>query len=136
MIADSSYALTIRRGSVVKTLSLTDLAALPQRSATLPIACVEGWSASRRWTGVSLRTVLDHVGITDADEVRVGSVQKGGRYRASVLGHDHVHDPDTLLAMQVDGEPLHPDHGYPIRLIAPNRPGVLQTKWVATLDVR
>ena len=39
-------------------------------------------------------------------------------------------DADTLLAMQVDGEPLTLDHGFPLRLIAPNRPGVLQTKWV------
>ena len=57
-------------------------------------------------------------------EAGVGSVQKGGRYRASVLEHDHVHDPDTLLAMQVDGEPLHPDHGYPTRLIACPQPPV------------
>ena len=31
--------------------------------------------------------------------------------------------------------PLHIDHGYPARLIAPNRPGVQQTKWVARLEV-
>lgn len=38
--------------------------------------------------------------------------------------------------MDIDGEPLHIDHGFPCRLIAPNRPGVLQTKWVTTLEVR
>ena len=47
----------------------------------------------------------------------------------------HARDPLTLLALRLGGEPLHPDHGYPCRLIAPNRPGVLQTKWVGALTV-
>ncbi|MGH2898528.1 MAG: molybdopterin-dependent oxidoreductase, partial [Solirubrobacteraceae bacterium] len=45
------------------------------------------------------------------------------------------HD-DTLLALEINGEPLHLDHGFPCRLIAPNRPGVQLTKWVTELEVR
>jgi DMSO/TMAO reductase YedYZ molybdopterin-dependent catalytic subunit len=41
----------------------------------------------------------------------------------------------TLLALRVGGEQLHLDHGFPVRLIAPNRPGVLQTKWVSKVVV-
>lgn len=41
----------------------------------------------------------------------------------------------TLLALQVGGEELHLDHGFPVRLIAPNNPGVPQTKWVGTVEV-
>jgi DMSO/TMAO reductase YedYZ molybdopterin-dependent catalytic subunit len=41
----------------------------------------------------------------------------------------------TLLALRVNGEVLHPDHGFPCRIIAPSRPGVLQTKWVTRLEV-
>ncbi|MEP7092226.1 MAG: molybdopterin-dependent oxidoreductase [Nocardioidaceae bacterium] len=37
--------------------------------------------------------------------------------------------------MRLNGEALSIDHGYPARLIAPNRPGVLQTKWVARIEV-
>lgn len=39
-------------------------------------------------------------------------------------------DRDTLLALELDGEPLAFDHGFPLRLIAPHWPGVQQTKWV------
>jgi DMSO/TMAO reductase YedYZ molybdopterin-dependent catalytic subunit len=53
-----------------------------------------------------------------------------------VLDAGFVDDPDTLLALQVNGEPLHLDHGFPCRLIAPNRPGTMQTKWVARLTIR
>ena len=68
-------------------------------------------------------------------DVRVESIQPHGPYRSSVLNHFHSHDPDTLLALKVNGEVLHPDHGYPVRLISPNNPGVLQTKWVKEVVV-
>jgi DMSO/TMAO reductase YedYZ molybdopterin-dependent catalytic subunit len=53
----------------------------------------------------------------------------------SELNRFQAHDRDTLLATGIDGEVLHPDHGFPARLIAPNRPGVEQTKWVGRLEV-
>ena len=62
-------------------------------------------------------------------------MQRRGAYRHSRLNPDHARDPLTLLALELNGEPLHLDHGYPVRLIAPNRPGVEQTKWVTRLVV-
>jgi DMSO/TMAO reductase YedYZ molybdopterin-dependent catalytic subunit len=47
----------------------------------------------------------------------------------------HARDELTLIALRLHGEPLHLDHGYPCRLIAPNRPGVLQTKWLGRITV-
>jgi DMSO/TMAO reductase YedYZ molybdopterin-dependent catalytic subunit len=52
-----------------------------------------------------------------------------------VLEPSHARDPLTLLATRLNGATLAADHGYPARLIAPNRPGVLQTKWVTQLVV-
>jgi DMSO/TMAO reductase YedYZ molybdopterin-dependent catalytic subunit len=116
-------------------LSLDDLRALPQHEATLPIACVEGWSASARWRGVRVRDLLASAGARTGSTVAVESLQPTGRYRRSELNADQRDDADTLLALELDGEPLHIDHGYPVRLIGPNRPGVLQTKWVGRLVV-
>ena len=117
-------------------LTLADLRALPQREATLPIACVEGWSASARWRGVPVRDLLAMAGADPSAGVTVESLQPRGLYRSSVLNRDQVTDPDTLLALELDGEALHLDHGFPVRLIGPNRPGVSQTKWVDRLVVR
>jgi DMSO/TMAO reductase YedYZ molybdopterin-dependent catalytic subunit len=114
-------------------LSLADLRDMPQHEARLPIACVEGWSASARWRGVRVRDLLDLAEAGDADVVVVESLQRSGRYRASELRGAQIRDPDTLLALDLDGEPLDIDHGFPVRLIAPGRPGVLQTKWVDRL---
>lgn len=118
------------------SLDLTDLAAFPQHRATLAIACVEGWSASANWQGVRVHDVLERAIVSHFDTVDVVSLEQGGLYSRSVLNGPQVRDRDTLLATSVNGEPLNLDHGYPVRLIGPNRPGVMQTKWVSRLVVR
>jgi DMSO/TMAO reductase YedYZ molybdopterin-dependent catalytic subunit len=131
----STFTLIIEHdGTQLTALTLADLQSIAQRTATLPIACVEGWSTNQRWTGVSVGDLLALVGMQGRG-VRVESLQRGGRYRRSELTVDQAADLDTLLALQVNGEPLHPDHGFPVRLIGPGRPGVLQTKWVDRLVV-
>ena len=134
LVNSPDYRLMVD-GRVAKPLSFTlaELRALPQHSATLAITCVEGWSTSQRWTGVRVRDLLTMAGAPAHGTARVESFQPYGSYRISDLDHWQAHDPDTLLALQVNGEPLAPDHGYPLRLIAPNRPGVMQTKWVNKL---
>jgi DMSO/TMAO reductase YedYZ molybdopterin-dependent catalytic subunit len=102
---------------------------------SLPIACVEGWSAGATWTGVRVRDLLDLVGAPAGSDVRVVSLQQTGPYRFTVLQGSFADDPLTLLALRLNGETLSIDHGYPCRLIAPNRPGVFQTKWVTRIEV-
>ena len=65
----------------------------------------------------------------------VTSLQQQGPDRVTTLPANFVDDSRTLLALALDGEPLSIDHGYPARLIAPDRPGALQTKWVARIEV-
>jgi DMSO/TMAO reductase YedYZ molybdopterin-dependent catalytic subunit len=111
-------------------LSLADLQALPQRTERLPISCVEGWSANATWSGVRLGDLLAEAGLPRDTEVTVESLQTGGLYRVSTVSAPQARSPRTLLALRLNGAELAPDHGYPVRLIAPNRPGVMQTKWV------
>jgi DMSO/TMAO reductase YedYZ molybdopterin-dependent catalytic subunit len=86
---------------------------------------------------VRLRDLVTLVGgDPDRSAWEVESLQATGRYRASTVTPALARDPLTLLALRLGGEVLHPDHGYPARLIAPNRPGVLQTKWVGRITVR
>ena len=136
-LVDESYRLRVS-GRVGTPLSLTlaELQALPQRTATLPIACVEGWSASATWTGVSLAALLDLADAEPGAEIALRSLQTGGLFRGSTVSADQAADLDTLLALRLNGEPLALDHGYPVRLIGPNRPGVFQTKWVSHVVVR
>src|SRR4029079_1180332 len=79
--------------------------------------------------------LLDLVGAPAGSEVLVESLQEHGGERGSTLAGHFSDQPHTLLALDLGGEPLSLDHGFPCRLIAPDRPGVLQTKWVGRLEV-
>ncbi|MBF9128731.1 molybdopterin-dependent oxidoreductase [Plantactinospora sp. S1510] len=135
IVVPADFQLEITWPGGRRGVYLADLAALPQRTAELPIACVEGWSASAYWTGIPILDLLGHAGAPTGRPVRVSSLETGGLYSTSVLPANHASDPLTLLALRINGEVLSPDHGYPCRLLAPGRPGVLQTKWVARLEV-
>jgi hypothetical protein len=117
------------------TFTLAELRSLPAHIAELSIACVEGWSWSGRWTGVRLEDLLTMAGAATDAEVHVESLEQHSPYRVSFLNDAQAHDRDTLLATHLDDEPLSNDHGYPLRLIGPGRPGVNQTKWVTKVVV-
>ncbi|MBO7935963.1 molybdopterin-dependent oxidoreductase [Streptomyces sp. S9] len=122
-----------RTGTV--RLSRAQLAELPQHSAALPIACVEGWSTSDQWwRGVRLRDLAALVGHEDdPPDLFVESLQRHGAFRHAALRANQVADPRSLLALSVNGETLSPDHGHPARVVVPAAPGVLNTKWVARM---
>jgi hypothetical protein len=137
LLFDPGYRLTLAGPGRTLSLALPELVGLPQHTVVLPISCVEGWSATATWTGVRLRDLVALLGVDpERAEVVVESLETRGRYRAATVPPSHTRDPFTLIALRLNGEVLHPDHGYPARLIAPNRPGVLQTKWVARITVR
>ncbi|MEV0619284.1 molybdopterin-dependent oxidoreductase [Nonomuraea sp. NPDC050404] len=117
------------------TFGYADLTAMPQHSVRLPLSCVEGWSVECEWTGVRLRDLLKAAGAAPDAFVTVVSLERAGWYRSSEVRPPHWNDPLTLLALRVNGQPLDLDHGFPVRLIAPNRPGVQQTKWIEEVRV-
>ncbi|MFL6155395.1 MAG: molybdopterin-dependent oxidoreductase, partial [Marmoricola sp.] len=129
------YRLTVAYRDTSMTFSRAELEQLRQRTHDLPIACVEGWSANGTWTGVRLRDLLDAVGAPRGHDVEVESLQPKGPYRKTFMPRQFADDDLTMLALGLEGEPLALDHGYPCRIIAPGRPGVLQTKWVSRLEV-
>ena len=128
-----NYRLFLRAGERVTILSREQLLALPQRTARLPIACVEGWTTTQTWTGVPLAALARHAGAPDASEVFVESLQPKGVLRHASLNRAQITAPDALLALKVNGHDLPLDHGYPARIIVPALPGVHNTKWVARM---
>ncbi len=63
------------------------------------------------------------------------SLQKRYAFGVTELQSNFADADKTLVALKLNGEDLSLDHGYPARLIAPNRPGVLQTKWLTSVEV-
>ncbi|MFD9220087.1 molybdopterin-dependent oxidoreductase [Streptomyces sp. NPDC060064] len=129
------WRLVVRGGGRESILTRDQVLALPQHSAALPIACVEGWSTdNQEWSGVRLADLAALVGFADrAPGVFVESAQRSGAFRSAMLRDNQVRDARSLLALRVNGTDLSLDHGYPARVIVPANPGVHNTKWVTRL---
>ncbi|MBV8965740.1 MAG: molybdopterin-dependent oxidoreductase [Mycobacteriaceae bacterium] len=130
-ITGAGWRLRIDGGPVPVFLDRAALAALPQHTARLPIACVEGWSTTETWSGVRLRDLADLAKVPNPVSARVASLERYGAFNHAVLQANQINDPDSLLALRVNGAELSLDHGYPARIIVPALPGVHNTKWVA-----
>jgi DMSO/TMAO reductase YedYZ molybdopterin-dependent catalytic subunit len=128
----SGYALQVR-GARELRLTRAQLEALPQRTARLPIGCVEGWSTEQEWTGVPLAALARMAGVPSPSSAHVESLQPKGVLRQITLNGAQVRAADALLALKVNGAGLPLDHGYPARIIAPAVPGVHNTKWVGVI---
>lgn len=133
----AGWRLQVAGGPVPASFSRADLLAMPPTEAVLPIACVEGWSASRRWSGVRVADLLEASGVDLASvkSVTFHSLEGDGLYSRSEHLRAFVLAPDALVALEVEGEALDVDHGYPARLVIPDQPGVRQTKWLSRIEV-
>jgi DMSO/TMAO reductase YedYZ molybdopterin-dependent catalytic subunit len=145
-------------GTGVRTvveLSYDDVRSLPQVSVVKALECAgngrrffkenhgkeaEGvqWRLGAigvaEWTGVRLRDLLELAGLTDAarDVMPEGLDDHHGR-RPMPLAKA-VAD-DTILAMQMNRDPLPPDHGFPARVVVPGWLGTASIKWVGRIQV-
>ena len=128
----SQWTFTID-GAVAQSRSWTwdELQALPQDTFTVDIHCVTRWSKlDTTWTGVSLDTLLAEVE-TDA---RYVSAWCDGGYTTNVPLED-LRDGKAWIAHTFDGEPLHPEHGGPARLLVPHLYFWKSAKWVRGLSL-
>jgi DMSO/TMAO reductase YedYZ molybdopterin-dependent catalytic subunit len=125
------WRLTVRAGDGPgRSLGRPELMAMRQITASLPIACVEGWSTTQSWTGVRLADLARLAGIDHPDELLVHSLQDHGLLRRVTLNDDQIAHPHAMLALRVNSADLSLDHGFPARIIVPALPGVHCTKWV------
>jgi DMSO/TMAO reductase YedYZ molybdopterin-dependent catalytic subunit len=95
-----------------------------------------------RWRGVPLRELLERAGLRrDAVDVMPEGLDQP--VIADGVDHGHVRRPlplakaldDALVAVEMNGEELPPDHGFPARLVVPRWIGVASVKWLGSIEV-
>ena len=131
-----SFRLTID-GLVERplTLSYDELRALPAVRQISDFHCVEGWGVDDvRWDGVRMQSIAELVQPTD-DAKFVTFHSLAGVYRDS-LSLQQSMLPDVLLAYDLDGLPLTPAHGLPLRLVMPRMFGYKGSKWLTRVEYR
>ena len=114
-------------------LTLAEVEALPTVEEDLPFAANEGWSARARWRGPRLLDLVQRAGGTSSSVVRVFSLEPRGPFNSSTVEGDQL--TRAIVATHLNGERLSVDHGYPLRLVVPNRAGLFNTKWLTRVEV-
>lgn len=159
---DETHRVDVR-GAVVSpyTIGLRELAAMPQRTVVATMECAGNWRlgmdpvptgepwqygavSTTVWSGVPLHLLLERAGVAaNAVEVLAIGADAGPRDDAEgdvtfarALPLPVALHPDTLVVTHMDGAPLTPDHGAPVRLLVPGWYGMANVKWLAALEVR
>ncbi len=116
-------------GARTLSFSREQLLAMEQATRTLTITCTDGWSTTQHWAGPRLAELARLVAAPDGAILRA----RGLDLAQASLRHSQFSDDRALLALRVNGVDISADHGYPARVIVPNVPGELNTKWVREL---
>jgi DMSO/TMAO reductase YedYZ molybdopterin-dependent catalytic subunit len=151
----------LRVGGLVGTpldLGLDTLRSMPSRTVRVTLECAGNGRArlhprpvsqpwlveavgTADWTGVPLRDVLGRAGVdaSAVDVVFTGAdhgIERGVEqdYQRS-LTIEQALEPDVLVAYEMNGAPLPPQHGYPVRLVVPGWYGMAHVKWLVGVDV-
>ena len=120
-------------GLVEEPLSFTweEFTALPQVTLVSDIHCVTGWSLlDSAWEGVSSAELLERVRLKP--EARYAMVQCYGNYTTNLSLADLLAE-NVLFAHKFAGQPLTPEHGWPLRLVVPHLYFWKSAKWVRGL---
>ena len=142
---DLSLSLADLRSRAEVTLAVTLECAGNGRARLSPRPISQPWLleavGTAEWTGVRLRDLLDEAGlIEDPLEVRFRGLDRGVEggevqfYERALPLADAMRD-EALLAWGMNGEPLPPQHGFPLRLVVPGWYGMTSVKWLDSITL-
>ncbi len=145
LAADGFRAWRLAVGGLVERpqrLSLDELRALPARTQITRHDCVEGWSCIGKWRGVPLAALLDRAGLKPAARYVVfhcadrlpGAFGTADPYYESI-GLDEAVHPQTILAYDMNDQPLPVAHGAPLRLRVERQLGYKMAKYVMRIEL-
>ncbi|HXG26995.1 MAG TPA: sulfite oxidase [Candidatus Binatia bacterium] len=138
-------------------LSLDDLRARPRRTVPVTLECAGNGRArlqprplsnpwlleaigTAEWTGTPLGPILDEAGLRDdaVELVFTGADRgfQGGEEQAYQRGLSiaEARRPEVMLVDEMNGQPLQPQHGFPVRLIVPGWYGMASVKWLTRIE--
>ncbi len=118
------------------SLSMENIRGLPQRTQITRHDCVEGWSAIGEWKGPQLSLLLDQAGVQEAANFivfRCADTLAGRDYYESVDMIDAYH-PQTIIAHELNGEPIPEKNGAPLRMRIERQLGYKHPKYLTAIE--
>ena len=128
-----TYALSV--GGLVKGerhFSWQEILAMLKSRVNCRLTSVSGWSVRADWEGVKWSDFFREITVdAKANYVRFTTVGEG---YTTVVSCKNLENPRILLAYGVNGEPIEPDYGGPLRMVIPNLWGYKSCKWLGKID--
>ncbi len=113
-------------------LTYAELKALPNARIGADMHCVTGWTTlDNEWEGVSFRTLAEKAGVKPEAKWVIAHCEYG---YTSNLSLEAMTDDDVLVTWANRGEPLEPEHGFPLRLVVPKRYAWKSAKWLRGIE--
>lgn len=133
-ISIDQWRLTIiKKDKSALHVSLKEITALPKTELVFDFKCVEGWDQIQHWSGVRFKDLIRHFGLQDEAKLGyVGMMTPDEQYYVGLDMPSAMH-PQTILAYEMNGRPLPPQHGKPLRLIIPVKYGIKNLKRIGTI---
>ncbi|MFD0792010.1 molybdopterin-dependent oxidoreductase [Mucilaginibacter litoreus] len=123
----------IRRDKSTLNISYNEILALPKTELVFDFKCVEGWDQIQHWSGVRFNDLLSHFELHEETKMSyVGLMTPDEQYYVGLDMPSAIH-PQTILAYEMNGKPLPPKHGKPLRLIIPVKYGIKNLKRIGTI---
>jgi DMSO/TMAO reductase YedYZ molybdopterin-dependent catalytic subunit len=122
-------------GEVEEPVSLTweELTALPATEITIDIHCVTRWSRfDTQFKGVHWRELAKLVRPKPSGSYVLAHAEQGFTANVPLSA---LEDDEALIAYEADGEPLEPEHGWPLRLVVPKRYFWKSAKWLRGIEL-
>jgi DMSO/TMAO reductase YedYZ molybdopterin-dependent catalytic subunit len=122
-------------GEVDEPLTLTwdELAALPTVEVTQDIHCVTRWSRfDTTFRGVPWSALEERIGQRPSARYAIAHAEQGFTANVPIA---FLEAEGALLATHADGEPLTPDHGWPLRLVIPGKYFWKSAKWLRGIEL-
>jgi DMSO/TMAO reductase YedYZ molybdopterin-dependent catalytic subunit len=115
------------------TLDWNELTALPSVEVTQDIHCVTRWSKfDLTFKGVAWRELAPLVGQKSSARYAIAHAEQGF---TSNIPISFLEAEGALLAYEADGEPLAPEHGWPLRLVVPGKYFWKSAKWLRAIEL-
>ena len=131
----ADWVMTVNK-SDGKTLEFTlkDLMALPKTEIVYDFKCVEGWDQIQHWGGVKFSDFIAHYKLEKETALHyVGLATPNEEYYVGIDMESAMH-PQTILAYEVNEQPLPLEHGQPLRLIIPVKYGIKNLKRIGSIS--
>jgi DMSO/TMAO reductase YedYZ molybdopterin-dependent catalytic subunit len=145
-IDQEAWRLRVSGPAGSKTYAMADVKALPRFEITTELRCIEGWSEVVTWAGARLADLASISGmatrsgkpidrdVSPGDLLPYASLKTPDRAYYVGLESASVVHPQTLLCYEMNGRPLEPLHGAPLRLAAPVKYGIKSLKQIGSIE--